>query len=504
MQTLPIIVYGTIAGIYTLFAIATTLLFFHYRHDTGIRHRGAHLTILSAMVNIPLTIFLFAWTPMSLPIPGWVTMWLTSMLIPAWVLLSFNRFLRLVFLYRVSEAKLDAAEHGKFNQLSQVYENEPVSDKDDYTIRSYPTGGSSIVLRASDEMTPEQLLKRNWYHRNRKRISTRLYIQTVAIFMSLHIIVTIAISVYYAIERPGELDEPILEDHYSMLALEGMCSIWYGMLFFFLREQTKVRDAHGIYLECRVWVPFSLLFYFAFLAASWVFPPFEDPNTGYNWLPASLFAAIHFMIGHSIFVAWPAIRVAIQSRRRAQRRSSRSDQERRSFDMLLRDPRRFAKFKEFCVVDFSVENALFLERYRRFKELATANQQSSHNGGKKRLSFLMGGAATSDEQTTISDFGESTRLSDEAMRELKAIYTTFMAPGAEFEVNLTSACRQAVADRIRDGDATAETLDEAHAEIHQLVYQNTYTRYMSYKNKKRASRMSVFSNPSRMSQIIIQ
>ncbi|RKP06298.1 hypothetical protein THASP1DRAFT_31877 [Thamnocephalis sphaerospora] len=541
------VVYLSLLSVYVFFAIASTILFYCHRNDTGIRHRGVQLTVISAIVNIPLTVILMVWTPMNTPIPGWVILWALSLLVPTWVLLSFSRFLRLVFLYRVSEAKLLAAErgHGGLGSYSMSGTRRSTGSRGDLVVpsgketfesRTVQTNHSSLMMEPEEDATPEELLQRNWFHRNRKRVTARLYMQTVAIFMSLHVVATGVVSVVYATVVPGTLDVPIRERSYSLIPLEVLCMIWYGMLLFFLREQTKVRDAHGIHLECKVWLPISAALYSTFLITSWAVP---EGNAGADpsLLPPALYAAVHFMCGHCVFVVWPAVRAARHHWRRARlhRQPSRYDQERRSFDVLLGDPRRFAKFKAFCVIDFSVENALFLERYRRFKDLVNIGNQTGTNFSatsgagriiEKSVAFLVGSSIAApttpttptytgpgnplDEPRDTHSFADTTyqsqmRLSDEALKELKAIYATFMAPDAEFEVNLTSNCRQAVADRIRDGDAAADTLDEAHREIHQLVYQSTYPRYLNYKNEKRVSSKSagsVAGSTVRNSQVV--
>ncbi|KAI9596574.1 hypothetical protein BDF19DRAFT_18203 [Syncephalis fuscata] len=76
-----------ISLIYALFALSTTLLFYYYRDDTGIRHRSVRLTVFSGIINIPLTIILLSWTPMNSNMPGWVIIWVLSLLVPLWVLL---------------------------------------------------------------------------------------------------------------------------------------------------------------------------------------------------------------------------------------------------------------------------------------------------------------------------------------------------------------------------------------------------------------------------------
>jgi hypothetical protein len=90
-------------------------------------------------------------------------------------------------------------------------------------------------------------------------------------------------------------------------------------------------------------------------------------------------------------------------------------------------------------------------------------------------------------------------LPNEAFKELKAIYTTFIAPNSEFEVNLTSTCRQTIATRIHYSNPGIDILDNAEREICQLVYHSIYPRYLEYK-KRRVSLPNSINASMRASQ----
>ncbi|RKP25640.1 hypothetical protein SYNPS1DRAFT_22435 [Syncephalis pseudoplumigaleata] len=529
-----------VALAYTVFVLLTTLLFYHYRDDIGIRHRSVRLTVLSGIVNVPLTITLLCWTPMNSSMPGWAVLWLLSVLVPIWVLLTFSRFIRLVFFYRISEAKLLASEQSPIpvgfplgylaaerntTAASSVRSATNLIGRDASDARNARADTPPAALDVEQGLTPEQLLQRNWFHRNRRRITSALYMQAVGLCMMLHVAVTVIVSAIYECVGPIALMLPIRERCFALLPLEVLCTVWYGLLFFFLREQTKIRDTHGIHLECKLWLPISSALYIAFLATSWAIPApviseQEQAPPPPPLFPPAAYAAAHFMCGHCIFVLWPALRVF--SARLQQRMSScstaKQDQERSAFDQMLNDPGRFKKFKAFCVTDFSVENALFLERYRHFKQLVEAKDQAgswsygSSNASKiieKGVAFFTGGASprmsarsTASESITSEMLPPAEMpLSGEALRELKAIYTTFIVADSEFEVNLTSACRQAIATRICHGTACADVLDSAEREIYQLVYLSTYPRYLQYK-KRRVSAASTLAAGSRISQHI--
>ncbi|KAI9596575.1 RGS domain-containing protein [Syncephalis fuscata] len=257
-------------------------------------------------------------------------------------------------------------------------------------------------------------------------------------------------------------------------------------------------------------MPISALLYTAFLVSSWAFPDTTSKVHPPSPFPPAAYAAIHFVCGHCIFVVWPAFCVFFARRGRrasADSQTIKQEQDHRAFEQMLSDSSRFKKFKAFCVTDFSVENALFLERYRRFKHLAEMGNQtgsasnSANSASKiieKGMAFFTGGTTSrpqsraaeySDSATDLSTYAEQP-LSNEATKEFKIIYATFIAPESEFEINLTSSCRQNIITNIHNGNINTGILDEAEREIYQLVYHSTYPRYIAYKKR----RISVASN----------
>jgi hypothetical protein len=132
--------------------------------------------------------------------------------------------------------------------------------------------------------------------------------------------------------------------------------------------------------------------------------------------------------------------------RRNVRRAQRMSYTHESLRSLLEDAEGFHEFLLFSLRDFTIENPLFYQRYREIAERVKEGELAS---------------------------------TQEMHLELKVVYASFIADGAQYQLNLTKGAFRRVEKRIGAGEGSLSVLDEVLQEVFVLMFHNTYPRYLS-------------------------
>ncbi|ORX90445.1 regulator of G protein signaling superfamily [Basidiobolus meristosporus CBS 931.73] len=203
-----------------------------------------------------------------------------------------------------------------------------------------------------------------------------------------------------------------------------------------------IDDVYGIRKELLAVAITSMIGFFLYL----IFMFLPSLRTVEKTFAAYVWGAITLVLIHTFFVIYPIYELRKSRQVRANAKNTQV------FDKVLSDPVLFEDFKAFTIKDFSVENPLFYERCRKLRESVTH----------------------------IPRFSAKVSLSNKQRIELRSMYDTFINPKSEFQVNLSSATIEELTKRFDSGELALNMFSRAEWEIHLLMYQNTFPRYLKY------------------------
>ncbi|KAK9766455.1 hypothetical protein K7432_004437 [Basidiobolus ranarum] len=431
--------------IYLSSVIVTTTFFWKYREHPGIRSRSLLITMIGVSANIVLSTVYLMGPVFSTFLPCFVTLWFGSLLTPVTMLTTVGKFLRVAYLYRSSLAKLKAERRRQEGLKEKSKSNSMHSSKDQ---ASEP----SIVLLNIDSSTNLKLsqdydLESNWIQRHSYIFEDHFLIRILGGLTLFHIVLTIVVQGFthsYAFNALPRLD-CFNGWEYIPVYVIGSCEIFlFGSVV--IRYIRGVSDAYNIVKELSlIVVATGTGFFFHLLFA-------YTPNL-YNIraiIPVGTWGFCTLWSIHLLNCGLPLVEI-YQTNRRA--KNYLNGRKLPSFEEVLEHPILFEKFKAFTVKDFSIENALFYERYLRLRTTPTA--------------FVK------DHDPTRED-----RLPVEIKAELKSIYETFIQMDSDYQVNLKGETISEIERRIREDEYALDMLDQALTEVKLLMYQHTFKRFL--------------------------
>ncbi|KAI9144199.1 RGS domain-containing protein [Paraphysoderma sedebokerense] len=180
-----------------------------------------------------------------------------------------------------------------------------------------------------------------------------------------------------------------------------------------------------------------MLFYpiFAIFLASYALKP---------WFGHVIFIIALITINHTVSITIPALYAFF----RGGHENIHVEQSMESFQRVLNDRDMFQRFKIILAEDFSIENAMFLEEYN-----------------------TLAPNSTSKTTQTILD-AESTK------KHIEYIVNNFIISGSPYELNLSSKTRKSIISEAKKDNYTIEILEPAKNEVTQLMYLNSFPRFI--------------------------
>jgi hypothetical protein len=290
-------------------------------------------------------------------------------------------------------------------------------------------------------------ISNNFYFRHRAYLTEKRLLITIGIVELILAIIVVLICTFS--ERYGfTLDSEHIGVNDCVHGSEQILTyIIYAVFVFFilpilLFHLRKIEDAHGIRPELLViiimWMLVSIL-HIVLLA-------FHDHSQ--DTLSACNVWALGCIISHASTITVPVFRVYYERKQRRMLRTgsvptfTKTDNPRAAFRELLNDPVKLEKFKAFTVRDLSMENVVFYEYC-----------------------------------TTLLKIAESAP-DDEKIQHVMWFSETFLLPDSELEVNLTFATRCQLEAMCTQQRIDPAVLEIAREEIENLMFFDTYQRYL--------------------------
>ncbi|ORY02244.1 hypothetical protein K493DRAFT_346854 [Basidiobolus meristosporus CBS 931.73] len=286
-------------------------------------------------------------------------------------------------------------------------------------------------------------LREAWYYKYRHLFTTSYILRTLAAFMLMHIGVTAIVNAISPMTSVPGQECPLSWEFYPFIGFL-VVYMFLGvpvLLYWFWR----IEDVYGIRKELIsvaiiAMVGFLLYLIFLFLPS---LRTLEKSFAAYVW------GVIVLILTHTLFVVYPIYELRKSRLVRANSNNTHV------FDQILTDPTLFEDFKAYTIKDFSVENPLFYERCRKLR----------------------------DTQSRLRIPGKES-INAKTRNELLSMYETFINPKSEFQVNLSSATILELTRQFESGELSLNMFSRAEREIHLLMYQNTFPRYIRYTNMK--------------------
>ncbi|KAI9227465.1 MAG: hypothetical protein DHS80DRAFT_24219 [Piptocephalis tieghemiana] len=458
-----LILWILLSSLWGLAILAMALTAYRYRHTPAVMNRCSYLTLMT----LPSPILLLAWVlyrPLVSTHPScFMDVWCFFLGNSFSLTFNFCRFLRILHIYHIKEALLDADQH---YLLSPDYPASP-DHSDPSDIQLVPKSWSPSLDPPSP---PHPLTQGNpqimaylsrewkgaWWFRYRHLLSEKSLIllgsSAIIVFTLILFILTMVHGPYpdtpYAFGQ-CLLDWPLWIAYMYSIFLKAFL---YPASFVFLRKSS---DAYGVRREFRIYGFFNGIFTLLCFATI-VVPNVPQPIRTPLFLS---FFLLYLCVGvYSVYIL-PLLDI-IRAKRQAHSAALTMD----SFQALLRDPSSFHAFLHFSVWDLSVENPLF---YRRYHQLALRTSQLSRQLHSSVDSHLLG------EACPLADKARSLIRQD-----LTSIYTTFLSPSSHHELNIPKEMAQLVERQLAAGNYQLRILDDILHEVTLLMFQHTYPRFL--------------------------
>ncbi|KAK9767779.1 hypothetical protein K7432_002115 [Basidiobolus ranarum] len=409
-------------SVWLVITIISLYFFIQYRHEPTIQHRSVSLTCLFALFNSVLIGYLLY--KLARPITSCIArLWIPSLVFPLLVLTILGKLIRLIFLGRYHKSIYLEA---KLESITEEIEC-----------------GYGIELSEESFMGAQRNMniKETWYCKYRHLFTTSRIIETLSAFLLLHLGITAVVNTI------SPMSPALIPGGECLMGWEYYPFIGSLIIYLFLGVPVLlywfwgIDDVYGIRKELISVGIISMVGFFLYLVF-WFLPSLrvvEKTFAAYVW------GAITLVLIHILFVIYPIYELRKSRQARANAKNTQV------FDQILSDPILFEDFKAFTIKDFSVENPLF---YERCKKLRTSHTSNTRLPGKN--------------------------LTNKTRNELNSMFQTFINPKSEFQVNLSSATIQELTRQFESGELSLNMFARAEWEIHLLMYQNTFPRYLRY------------------------
>ncbi|KAK9765404.1 hypothetical protein K7432_006298 [Basidiobolus ranarum] len=423
-------------------ALFAAKVFWNRKNTDCIKYRSPGLTLVAlCSISIIGTMYIIRLSS-AYRFPCFLVLWFTQLGYPIIYLCILGRSLRFLFLYRLSEAKLAAALNTKVK--SKFFKK---SDSLAGNLKKRSSEDSGLELQnltyASDTSFPSTSfpLEENWYYKHRRILGSNVLGTLMSVVVLIHVIVLMVIQVV----SPRFAVVPSIADEECMVGWEWIphrffVALYTVLIFFLILLLRSVSDAYGIRRELIIMCSIST-FIDIFLIIFFSVPAMQilDPNIfslAIALIPISIF--YYFMVLKPIIESYGFTTIFQTLMCRPPQITLTSSME--SFEILLRTPSLFEQFKLFAVKDFTVENVLFYEYCCRIHELAVSS----------------------------SNYTE----------ELREMFTIFIAHDSRFMINLNGRTFRKLQQMVLEGRFEENMYDEAQEEVKDLMFRNTYPRYL--------------------------
>ncbi|KAK9685880.1 hypothetical protein K7432_015336 [Basidiobolus ranarum] len=426
---------------------------FWIRRDSDyIKYRSPALTLFAeVMVCILGLMYIIRWSTYY-QVPCFISVWVTQFSYPVVYCAILARSIRLLFLYRLSEARLFAAVNIQENRKGQTFGTSKsermnsVKHSDGESVMemctlTYPSDSSFVNV--CHRNLP---LEDSWFLRHLKVISSTYMKGSIGVVLAAHVVVLIVIqslstriSIYPTIATTNCFNGWEWVPHQIFITLYNVC------MLFLIVVLRNVVDAYGIRTELTVMcVVNAIIDVFFIIYYNQVGVKEIDPNNHLvNIAFIYLLTFQYQMVIRPIMVVRGYRSIFLPMSRSSDNQNLTLCME--SLDLLLSSPPLMEQFKMFSVKDFTVENVLFYERCMRFR----------------------------------NDIGEGTGSNIAA--EVSDIFDTFIAYESRLMINLTGRTRQTIQEMINGNVYHLTMFDIAVEEVKDLMFRNTYPRFLQSK-----------------------
>jgi len=171
---------------------------------------------------------------------------------------------------------------------------------------------------------------------------------------------------------------------------------------------------------------------------------FNDLTFNDFTIPVWTLIMLCLLFGHVLGVViptWKAYRSEKERGLDAEQGFASSILTRKAFDMALSDPLLFQDLKAFTASDFSIENALFVEHLQKLRRSPPSNLEA-------------------------------------LQKHYKQIFLLFLSSSAELQLNIPATSRERVKQQLDIFPPNDTLFDEVLAEVKQLMFLDTYPRFI--------------------------
>ncbi|ORX69329.1 regulator of G protein signaling superfamily [Basidiobolus meristosporus CBS 931.73] len=416
-------------------------VFWSRKNHDSIKYRSPGLTLVALCTLCILGAMFIVRLSHAYDFPCFLVLWFTQLGYPIIYLCILGRSLRFLFLYRLSEAKLAAALNTRVKP--RIFKRSEVIGGN---IKKRSSEDSGLELQnltyASDTSFPSTTfpLEENWYYKHRRILGSNVMGTLIGIIILVHIIILMVVQVVsprFSVIPMANKDCMVGWEWIPHRFFVAFYTVLIILLILMLRT---VSDAYGIRRELIIMCSISttidifLIIFFSVPAMQAVDP--EIFSLAIALFPIAVF--YYYMVLNPTLETFGFTSVFQALGCRSPQLILTSSME--SFEILLRTPSLFEQFKLFAVKDFTVENVLFYEHCCRIHELASNS----------------------------SSFVE----------ELQEMYSTFIANDSRFMVNLNGTTLRKLKRMFAEGRFEENMYDDAQREVKDLMFRNTYPRYL--------------------------
>ncbi|KAJ9084465.1 Regulator of G-protein signaling 21 [Entomophthora muscae] len=486
-----VLILTVLAG-WSLGVLASVVIFCRSRDALAIRTRGVSLTVVLALTQWCMVAWLLFRGVGGIS-SCLVDLWMAGLLFPLWASALLARFLRIMFLHRTNQYRLNTTKAPDLPKTEGVEIHQSLSNAS----RSYPR----MDL---------------WLHTHRGWFGSLGLTLCLLGFLFFNLVITLMLHIIsaYGPECPDSwVRYPSLTITGTILLLE-----WPVFILLFL----DLQETFGIRLE---WVIHLFLAPCTLLIQTILTLTYEDNSVLY--LALHIAAILLICIMHLLTVGFPLWWARHEFTLFGIKRLCQASETRRSFliqgacstlkdptsltlQEVLANPLLFMDFKLFSAHNFCVENVMFYERFKalgpwdpttpspailRTSLCSSIDAKGSFSSGftstdylqpqhihdhtsskQPRTSFALSTTSRPDAYAYLgqSPFPGPTLLQEEIL----AIYRDFIAHDSPFQINLSSTAKRTISDNIRQANLTPSIFTRAYNEVYFLLIQDVFPRYL--------------------------
>ncbi|KAK9762849.1 hypothetical protein K7432_011008 [Basidiobolus ranarum] len=454
-----------VTPLWVLQSLGSSIMFWRNRNTDYIKYRSPMLSLLMELfVCIIGVMYMLRWSLNGM-IPCFVIVWVTEFGYPVIYLAIIARSIRLLFLYRLSEAKLAAAlasgDDRRAKRLKKRKSELPLhlkkrsSDDSGMELRNltYSSDPSTLNNKAVQVTLP---LEQSWFHKHRHMLSNNFLNTSIGIALAFHVMVLIVLQAFS--ENIAIIPQVAMHNCFAgweWIPHQIFVVCYNVILFVFVIMLRNVSDAYGIRGELLYMSIVNMFFDILFIIYYHVpvFRTFDPHDYAVNLAFVPLLTFHYHMIVRPVMatLGYAGLSSFIFRRNRVISDSSINSYPltatKVSFEQVMESSTLWEQFKLFAVQDFTVENVLFFERCRKLK-----------------YDWM-----TEDETQSKVDNMEI---------EIQDVYNTFIAPNARFMVNLNGKTRRLILECLKQRNFSVDIFERALDEVAELMFRNTYPRFL--------------------------